>query len=91
MIAELMSTVGKIVPQIGSGVCVDAEQRGALTLLRQAIVSNGRETTPLESAWLSMIDQCLCDNPSPELIFAAMKEVDRPAPANSKAIGINLV
>jgi hypothetical protein len=68
-----------------------AEQRAALNHLRHSIVSNGREASPLKSAWLNVIDQCFTDNPSPKLVFAAMEEVDWLSPTNSKAIGINLI
>lgn len=92
MIAELMKTVGKIAPQLEqrSGG-IDAEQRANLNALRDAIVNNGRETSPLKVAWLNMIDQCLSDDPSTELILAAMKDVDRLSPSNSKTIGIDLI
>jgi hypothetical protein len=92
MMAELMSTVARIVPQLDKGFCVSAEQRETLTLLRQKMLSNGRGPTPLKSAWLNTIDLCLSDNPSPALLFAAMQEVDRHAPANgAKAISVNLI
>jgi hypothetical protein len=99
MIVELMGTVGQVIHQVRHGaidsehrgIGIDAEQRANLIRLRDAIVNNGRETSPLKTAWLSMIDQCLCDSPSAELIFAAMKDVDRLAPANSNAIGISLI
>jgi hypothetical protein len=92
MMAELMNAVGRIVPQQDKGFCVSAEQREALTLLRQKMLSNGRGPTPLKTAWLNVIDQCLSDNPSQDLIFTALKEINQHAPANgAKATSVNLI
>jgi hypothetical protein len=92
MLLELMRTVEKAVPSHINGFRIGPEQRKALALMRQSMLSNEQETTPLKTAWLSMIDQCLSDSPSPDGIFAAIKEVDRLSPARgSKAIGVNLL
>jgi len=99
-----MHTVGQIVPQLSKrlrvdaeqpGVLtfkqVDAEQREVLTLMRNEMLNNGRDT-PLKTVWLNVIDQCLSNNPSPELILAAMKDVELLSPASSaKATGVSLL
>ena len=96
MLLELMRTVEKAVPSHGNGFRIGPEQRKALALMRQSMLSNEQETTPLKTAWLSMIDQCLSDSPSPDLLFAAMSEVKRLSPSensatNSKATSVDLL
>jgi hypothetical protein len=65
-----------------------------LARMRQTMLANGRESTPLKTAWLALIDQYLSDNPSPDLVQAAMAEVHRLTPAASlnsaKATSVNL-
>jgi hypothetical protein len=70
---------------------VDAQTREAVAVLRQTILSDGTESTPVKTAWLKMIDQALSDDPSQDRIFAAMAEVERLAPSGSKASSVNLI
>jgi hypothetical protein len=67
LIVGLLQTVQEIVPRPGKAFPISAEQHGMLTLMRQAILDNGQET-PLKSAWLSLIDQCLSGTPTPEAL-----------------------